>query len=388
MLTTREISAMMKSVSVVVREFVTEATVGLSKHIGELEQRVASIPAGKDGAPGEPGKDGADGRDGRDGIDGKDGAAGEKGGPGEPGIAGKDGAAGRDGKDADPALVAELVQSLAGVRSQMAELGAAVVALKAQPIAPASFMVNETGALVAVYPDGETKSVGQVRGADGIRGASIMDGSVDAAGQLVLRISDGRIVNAGFVRGEPGKAGEPGAKGSNGRDAMELLILPGIDEAKSYAEGVCARYRGGVIRAERQTDPLEGDLLKAGWGVILEGVAEESERAINDGRAIERTTIYTSGKAFTRMVETAAMLYRGTWKEGEYSRGDTVTRDGSTWHCERKTTAMPGNSDEWKLCVKRGNNGRDGKDGARGQTGADGRSGRDLTQMGFDGGKH
>jgi hypothetical protein len=286
------------------------------------------------------------------------------------------------GKDVDPAQLAAIVTDIvAGAVDALpkpqdgksvtveelaplvvAEVGKAVQALPAQPV---SLLVNEEGVLVAVYADGERKDVGKVRGADGARGASVMDGSIDADGALVLRISDGRELNVGIVRGKNGERGEPGAPGARGREALEIRILPGIDEARSYGEGVVARWRGGVIRAEKQTDPIVdgGDIAAAGWGVLLEGIAEETERELDDGRVIERTTVYTSGKVFTRQVTTAAPIDRGVWREGNFRKGDGVSYGGS-WFIAKQDTAptdKPGESDAWRLAVKRGRNGADGK---------------------------
>jgi len=80
-------------------------------------------------------------------------------------------------------------------------------------------------------------------------------------------------------------------------------------------------------------------------------------------------------------------LYQGTWREGEYQRGECVNYDGSGWIALANTQTKPGtpNSD-WQLFVKRG---RDGKSitGPPGPPGTPGRDGKDLTQMGFDGRK-
>lgn len=69
MLSTREISALMRSVAAVVKDHVGEAVRGLSLRIDELDALIKSIPAA------EKGEDGEDGKDGRDGVDGKDGAS-------------------------------------------------------------------------------------------------------------------------------------------------------------------------------------------------------------------------------------------------------------------------------------------------------------------------
>jgi len=54
------------------------------------------------------------------------------------------------------------------------------------------------------------------------------------------------------------------------------------------------------------------------------------------------------------------ILDRGVFKEGnEYKAGDAVTWAGSVWIAQKDTKAKPDASDEWRLSVKRG---RDGKD--------------------------
>jgi hypothetical protein len=393
--------------------FVKRATVALGTRIDAIEATVKAIPSGKDGAPGPRGEKGEPG----DSITGPAGPAGEKGEPGEsiagpagekgqpgesivgpPGPAGEKGEAGESivgprgekgeagqpGKDVDPAVLLALREEVAAFKSvaEQATLALLEIAeLKAAPKSPTSFLLDEAGELVAVYPDGETKAIGMVRGKNGARGASVMDGSVDDDGNLILRISDGRIINAGNVRGKNGRDGDS-APGVPGRDAIEIKVLPGIDESKSYPEGTCALYRGGTIRAERQTDPLaDSDLIKAGWRVALEGIAEETEQSLDDGRVIERTTIYTSGKSFTRTLQTSQMLYQGVFKDGAgYHRGDAVTWDGSVWIAQKATSNAPGrDSSDWRLAVKRGVNGKDGKS----IKGDAGRPGRDLTPMGF-----
>lgn len=314
--------------------------------------------------------------------------------------AAKDGEPGAPGKDADPAEFDEIKSTLLDTNlrfelalkrivdseAQTKQLQDELATLKAAPKSPSSFLINDSGDLMGVYPDGEAKAIGNVRGKDGARGASVMDGTIDDSDQLILRMSDGRLINVGAVRGAPGSNGQPGI-GTPGRDAIEIRILPAIDEARSYPEGTCASYRGGVIRAERDTDPLDDDITKSGWRVLLEGIAEESELETEGGRYVERTTTYTSGKTFTRKLQTHAMIYRGTWGERAFEQGDTATWDGSLWHCEKATSDKPGLSDSWKLVAKRGRDGKSVK-GDSGPKGNDGRNGRDLTGMDSTGAKY
>lgn len=58
------------------------------------------------------------------------------------------------------------------------------------------------------------------------------------------------------------------------------------------------------------------------------------------------------------------LKYQGVFTEGKsYVPGDAVTWGGSMWHCQAETSAKPGESKDWLLCVQRGREGKPGKDG-------------------------
>jgi len=55
--------------------------------------------------------------------------------------------------------------------------------------------------------------------------------------------------------------------------------------------------------------------------------------------------------------------YRGVWlQDTAYDKDDFCTFFGSLWHSSRWTKAKPGDGSDWRLAVKRGQDGRDGKD--------------------------
>jgi Carbohydrate binding domain. len=56
--------------------------------------------------------------------------------------------------------------------------------------------------------------------------------------------------------------------------------------------------------------------------------------------------------------------YQGTYQAGRtYVTGDTVTSGGALWHCGATSTiTRPGDSSDWQLAVKRGQDGRDLRD--------------------------
>lgn len=95
-----------KAIAVKVKEFVSKSLEDFATRFAALEERVATIPAGKDGRDGLDGKDGAPGQNGKDGEPGERGEPGEaikgepgpQGVPGERGPEGLPGAPGADGK--------------------------------------------------------------------------------------------------------------------------------------------------------------------------------------------------------------------------------------------------------------------------------------------------
>jgi hypothetical protein len=59
------------------------------------------------------------------------------------------------------------------------------------------------------------------------------------------------------------------------------------------------------------------------------------------------------------------MIFRGTWVEKDYEPGDVVNWAGSGWHCQAPTKSKPGESPDWKLFVKRGQDGKSADDPSR-----------------------
>lgn len=312
----------------------------LAKMAGPLEKRIDAVqtikgdrgdrgesgPQGDPGQQGEPGvgivgpqgergadgigERGADGRDGVDGVQGPQGAASTEAGP--QGEKGADGVVGRDGKDGAPGE--------RGADGRPGERGAA--GLSAFEMAKASGFVGS-----------EAEWHISLRGQDGGRG----------------------------IDGQNGQNGRDGRDGERGRDALELEILEGIDEARSYARGTAATFNGGTWWAQRATDAVnDSDYRAAGWVCILRGVAEVTEEVEDGGRTVVKTTRYSDGQTQEARRKTAAMVYRGTHQSGrEYDAGDAVTYGGSLFVAQRDTASPPGDGDSWKLAAKRGKDGRD-----------------------------
>jgi hypothetical protein len=138
-------------------------------------------------------------------------------------------------------------------------------------------------------------------------------------------------------------------------------VLADIDPEKRYRRGTYAAFRGGLIRSFRSTDPIGEDLEKSGWHVILNGVhecaVEMAEKSL--GMAMKMT----SGALVLKTVELPTIVDRGVWTEKDYIKGDGVTWAGNFWIAQKSTTDKPGDSDAWRLAVRKGRDGKDGRDG-------------------------
>lgn len=135
---------------------------------------------------------------------------------------------------------------------------------------------------------------------------------------------------------------------ADGRDAMQLEILPAIDEAKSYTRGTYAKHAGGLWRAYEQTHAMRG------WECIVDGVAAVYPSI--EGKSFKMTVRSSSGCERYAEAMIPVQVYKGVWSEGDYLSGDTVTWAGSLWHCNKDgTSTKPGDgSGDWTLAVKKG----------------------------------
>lgn len=124
-------------------------------------------------------------------------------------------------------------------------------------------------------------------------------------------------------QGWPGDKGEKGDTGRDGRDASDLVLLYSrIDEQVVAAVS-------GVLKGLTITSPDSGRTLLAAVG---DKVHE---------------------------IKTGIPLDVGVWNERTYAVGDSVSHGGSLFIAQVETSAQPGKSDDWRLAVKRGQNGRD-----------------------------
>lgn len=317
-------------VATTIKGHVAVAIAAVSGRLDGLEARLIAMPAGPKGEKGdngesvrgEKGEPGAPGRDG-EGVDLqviRDMVLEEISGLPRP-ADGKDGAPGRDGSDGESVDVDAVAPMLRD-------------------------MVDKAVAAIPPAQNGKDGAPGR-DGVDGKNGEPVHPDTV----ALMIRAAVDNAV-----------AAIPRAKdGAPGRDAAELVLLPSIDETRRYAAGTWAAYQGGLIRASRATDPITAGLSAAGWTVMVEGVAAIETTQGDDPRAIEVSTVLTSGTKKVTAFRVPMVIDRGVWREGEHQAGDHVSWDGSGWIAQVKTSAKPGTSTDWRLSTKRGRDGKDGK---------------------------
>jgi integrin beta 3 len=187
------------------------------------------------------------------------------------------------------------------------------------PMIPApSYTLNETlGVCLRMCQLAltEVRALARMPGPPGITG---LQGERGEKGERGEPGSPGAIGPPGI----DGKNGERGEKGEPGRNASDLTFL------QDYA----VEQVGRAFKTASVTTPDGGRTLRL---------------AIGD-------TVHE--------IKTALVLDAGVWKEGAtYAAGDGVTLGGSFFIAQAETSAKPGKSDDWRLAVKRGSDGRDAR---------------------------
>ena len=139
-------------------------------------------------------------------------------------------------------------------------------------------------------------------------------------------------------KGEPGPQGERGEKGPPG-----LAGLDGRDGTQG-PKGDPGRNANDINLIEK--------MIEQRIGLAIGSMAVTSPDGGRTLRWVIGDTVHE--------IKTALVLDAGVWKEGaSYAAGDGVTLGGSFFIAQTETTAKPGKSDQWRLAVKRGSDGRD-----------------------------
>lgn len=139
----------------------------------------------------------------------------------------------------------------------------------------------------------------------------------------------------------------------NGKDALQIEILPSIDESKSYPRGTYASHDGGLFRAFQKTSGMHG------WECVINGV--KSVDTVIDGKSATLVVTLSDGTSKSASSTIPIPEYKGIYRRGEvYAAKDMTTWGGSVWIATKDVDAAeePGKCDAWQLMVKRGGDGR------------------------------
>lgn len=190
-----------------------------------------------------------------------------------------------------------------------------------------SLTVEEVAPLVRTEVTKQIQALPKPKDPVGISGAV-----VSRDGSLVFTFSDGSTKDVGIVVGRDADVSEM-------RRAIidEIAKLPVPKDGKDGLDGL------GFDEMTVEHDGERTFTIKAMRG----------ERVKELGRFV-----------------VPAQIYRGVYEAGKgYERGDTTTWAGSMWHATTTTTAKPGESKDWTLCVQRGREGKPGTKGDKGDQG-------------------
>jgi len=157
----------------------------------------------------------------------------------------------------------------------------------------------------------------------------------------------------------------------------------------TYNDGVSIRL-GKVVGKDCDmvavAEQVAGEIQKivATWPRPKDGVDGLGFDDLRVEQVDERTLkfVFQNGDRFKEFnIMLSHMLDKGVWRAGSFVKGDSVSLGGSMFIAQRDTDKKPGESEDWRLAVKRGQDGKDGARGPKGDTGRTGPAGLDLRGM-------
>jgi hypothetical protein len=277
------------------------------------------------------------------------------------------------GKDADPALVAELVEkALAALPpAKDGEPGASVTVEDLAPLV-ADEVARAVSAIQLPTVDWSEvdKMIGdRVDGAVSALPPALPGKDADPAQIAVMVATEVDRAVAGLT---PAKDGVGLAGALIDRDGCLVVTL---------TDGT-TKTLGAVVGKDVDIDAVS-EMVKAEVAklpVPKDGLGFEDMTVEHDGDrgVVMRFERGDLKKEFA--LSFPMVIDRGVWREQGYAKGDGVTWGGSFFIAQRATESAekPGNSDGWRLSVKKGRDGKDGTPGKPGERGPKGEPARNL----------
>lgn len=148
-------------------------------------------------------------------------------------------------------------------------------------------------------------------------------------------------------------------KPENGKNALDLEILPSIDFVKSYDRNTYAAHNGGLWKSFQKTSG------ERGWECLVNGI-KDVDINIEDFRNITISITKSDGTKEDKNFNIPVVLDRGVFSsEKTYEVGDSVSYGGSSWIAQANTTEKPGSSGDWRLSVKKGSSGKGSREAVK-----------------------
>lgn len=200
--------------------------------------------------------------------------------------------------------------------------------------------------------------------------------SVDVDYQKIEQIIDDKFKSIPVPEnGKDGADGKDGVDGDNGKDGVDGKDGKDGADGANGSDGVDGKD-GISPEPELVAKAMEHHFAK--WALDFERMANEKfEKALSSiprpKDAIEikdfdiqlgddMRTVTVSLGDISKQIKLNSILDKGVFKMGStYQAGDAVTYGGSLWIAQKDNNgaSVPNDSDEWRLAVKRG---RDGKE--------------------------
>ena len=246
------------------------------------------------------------------------------------------------------ALVEKLQAELVVLRSAMLDIPAGQKGEKGDTGSPGpSGLPGERGERGEKGADG----INGERGPQGERGEKGEPGPAGAAGLQGERGADGA----------PGQRGEKGDPGADGRSVTIEDVQPVLDSAIARAVLDLERRNADMVQRAvdlipRPRDGIDGKDGRDAFDLADIVIEHDGERTLTVG--FRRGT-----EEVVKTFHIPAQIDRGVYNIGNaYEKGDGVTYGGDYWIAVRSAAAgeKPGESDAWRLAVRKGRDGRRG----------------------------
>ena len=175
-----------------------------------------------------------------------------------------------------------------------------------------------------------------------------------------------------------GEEGAQGVQGNDGADGLDRPLLEPVElvAQKDYPKSTIGTHGGGLWIATKETVGSPTDDPQA-WHCMLDAMTTMSIDLLED-RRFKLSVRMSSGQQIEDTFDIPYPEHKGIWEEGDYKKGDIVTKGSSMWLAQEDTSGQPpGNGWQQILTAPRGKQGAAGKS-IVGPQGKPGRNGADA----------